>query len=115
MVMKSRQKNLLSHPHATQNEISGDSIPGRDLDRRRFLQYVAAAGAVAGLGGRAIGQTGRADAANLQLPDNSQLATWEQPLTFSKTYYVDNQSAGADDNGPGTQQRPFRTIGKAAT
>ena len=41
-------------------------------------------------------------------------AAWEQPLTFSKTYYVDNSDAKADDNGPGTRARPFRTINKAA-
>ena len=41
-------------------------------------------------------------------------AAWEQPLTFSKTYYVDNHDAKADDNGPGTKARPFRTINKAA-
>ncbi len=39
---------------------------------------------------------------------------WEQPLKFTKTYYVDNQHAKADDHGPGTQARPFRTISQAA-
>ena len=39
---------------------------------------------------------------------------WEQPLTFSKTYYVDGSSPRSDDRGPGTLERPFRTIGKAA-
>ncbi len=41
-------------------------------------------------------------------------ASWEQPLTFSKTYYVDNTSPNADDNGPGDKARPFRTINRAA-
>ena len=35
-------------------------------------------------------------------------------MQFSKTYYVDGSAASADDNGPGTRERPFRTIGKAA-
>ena len=39
---------------------------------------------------------------------------WERPLKFTKTYYVDNQHAKANDNGPGTQARPFRTINRAA-
>ena len=37
-----------------------------------------------------------------------------KPLTFSKTYHVDNSSAKADDNGPGTSEQPYRTINKAA-
>ena len=48
------------------------------------------------------------------LPDGSQFLFWEQPLQFSKTYYVDNISPKADDNGPGTTDQPFRTINKAA-
>jgi hypothetical protein len=48
------------------------------------------------------------------LPDGTDYVSWEQPLKFSKTYFVDNNSANADDNGPGTRERPFRTINKAA-
>ena len=47
-------------------------------------------------------------------PTAPNFVSWEQPLKFSKTYYVDNNSAKADDNGPGTSERPFRTINKAA-
>jgi hypothetical protein len=53
-------------------------------------------------------------ASNATLPDGSEFPNWEKPLHFSKTYYVDGQSRNADDNGPGTQERPFRTIGRAA-
>ncbi len=49
-----------------------------------------------------------------RMPDGSTFRSWEQPLRFSRTYYVDGQAAGADDSGPGTKERPFRTIGKAA-
>lgn len=49
-----------------------------------------------------------------RLPDGSEFVFWEQPLTFSKTYYVDGNSPKSNDRGPGTLQRPFRTIGKAA-
>ena len=56
----------------------------------------------------------KAASADSRLPDGTEYVSWEQPLKFSKTYYVDNNSAKADDNGPGTAQRPFRTINKAA-
>ena len=49
-----------------------------------------------------------------RLPDGTEFQFWEKPLTFSKTYYVDGRSAAADDSGPGSRERPFRTIGKAA-
>ncbi|MGC1298202.1 MAG: hypothetical protein WA869_24505 [Alloacidobacterium sp.] len=35
-------------------------------------------------------------------------------LHFSKTYYVDGQAKNADDKGPGSKERPFRTINAAA-
>ena len=50
----------------------------------------------------------------MRLPDATEFPSWERPLTFSKTYYVDGRSTSADDAGPGTRERPFRTIGKAA-
>jgi hypothetical protein len=80
------------------------------IDRRRLLGY-AAAGAVA-FGGKAW--AGTEAAPDARLPDGSTFALWEQPLSFSKTYYVDNTSAAADDGGPGDQARPFRTINRAA-
>src|SRR6185437_14074015 len=49
-----------------------------------------------------------------RLPDGTEFVSWEQPLAFSKTYYVDNGVPNADDNGPGDKARPFRTISKAA-
>ncbi len=53
-------------------------------------------------------------ASDSRLPDGTEVQSWEKPLTFSKTYYVDGKAANADDNGPGAQQRPFRTVNKAA-
>lgn len=53
-------------------------------------------------------------ATDSRLPDGTEHVSWEQPLIFSKTYYVDNTSARADDNGPGSKTRPFRTISRAA-
>src|SRR3954452_6303909 len=84
------------------------------IARRRFLQYAAGAGAMVSFGGslfaRGLNQAG----GDSRLPDGTSYAAWEQPLTFSKTYYVDTSAAAADDNGPGTMARPFRTINKAA-
>jgi hypothetical protein len=92
------------------------------VNRRRFMQYAAGVGAVVSLGGAIPGwsQQAAAGPANAggssddRLPDGTQYVSWEQPLTFTKTYYVDNNHAGSDDNGPGTSARPFRTINKAA-
>jgi parallel beta helix pectate lyase-like protein/uncharacterized protein DUF1565 len=102
-------------------ELSG--LPGRQIDRRHFLECVAQAGVVASFGPNVLGRglndaaTGAAQTGvpgDSRLPDGTPYAAWEQPLTFSKTYYVDNGDAKADDNGPGTKARPFRTINKAA-
>src|SRR5690349_5133613 len=97
----------------------------KQIDRRRFLGYAAGAGAMATLGGSVFARGGnqaptgaaqaRAGAAgDSRLPDGTSYVAWEQPLTFSKTYYVDTNATAADDNGPGTRARPFRTISKAA-
>jgi hypothetical protein len=53
-------------------------------------------------------------ASDSRLPDGAEFQFWEQPLQFSRTYYVDCNSPKWDDNGPGTKERPFRTINKAA-
>jgi hypothetical protein len=50
----------------------------------------------------------------VRMPDGTEFPTWEKPLQFSKTYFVDGSSPSADDAGTGTKERPFRTIGKAA-
>ena len=105
---------------------SSDGISHRSMDRRYFLQCAAGMSAIVSVGDSIFGyaqsdsvmgstQPGsKAALSDWRLPDGSAYASWEQPLTFSKTYYVDNESAGADDDGPGTKARPFRTINKAA-
>jgi len=67
---------------------------------------------VAGALGLAKAQ--RAWASDARLPDGTEYVSWEKPLEFSKTYYVDGTSPKCDDRGPGTAEQPFRTIGKAA-
>ena len=53
---------------------------------------------------------------NSRLPDRNEFPMWEKPLHFAKTYYVDGnaKNAKAEDDGPGTQDRPFLTINHAA-
>ena len=51
---------------------------------------------------------------NSRLPDGTEFPTWEKPLHFTKTYYVDTNAKNATDSGPGTKEHPFRTIDHAA-
>ncbi len=97
------------------------NVNDRPIDRRRFMEGAAWTGLAASLGTSMAGQAiaaapakGNAASGSTLLPDGSEFVFWEQPLKFSKTYYVDGTSSQADDNGPGDQARPFRTIGKAA-
>jgi len=48
------------------------------------------------------------------LPDGREFVSWEQPLQFSRTYYVDNRNPRAADTNPGTRDLPFLTINRAA-
>jgi hypothetical protein len=99
---------------ASEDNQQGRSGSGR-IDRRAFLEGATWLGAV-GIGGigwdAAFATQKRSTAA--RLPDGSEFPLWEQPLTFTKTYYVDNGAPAADDAGPGDRERPFRTIGRAA-
>ena len=58
--------------------------------------------------------TSAAFADNSRLPDGTEFPTWDKPLHFTKTYYVDANAKNATDSGPGTKERPFRTIDQAA-
>jgi hypothetical protein len=106
--MESAQEKLVSHCGTTVSEISYTGV-----DRRQFLQYAASVGATLGLSRSALGQMTAAQMDN-RLPNGTEHIPWEQPLKFSKTYFVDNNSSKADDDGPGSSARPFRTINKAA-
>jgi hypothetical protein len=109
--MKSEQEQFASSPHSSVN-----GIANRPIDRRRFMGNAAGACAIVSLGGWADSAIAAAPpaSADFRLPDGTEFARWEPTLTFSKTYYVDNTSRHADDNGPGNKARPFRTINKAA-
>jgi hypothetical protein len=119
--MKSRPEFFAPHPDA-----SKDGICNVPLDRRHFLKYAAGVGAMVSLNESAFGKASqaatagaaqpsqKAESTDSRLPDGTEYVSWEQPLSFSKTYYVDNNSGRADDNGPGSRSRPFRSINKAA-
>jgi hypothetical protein len=48
------------------------------------------------------------------LPNGQEFKTWQPVLEFARTYYVDGSAANASDENPGTQERPFKTIQRAA-
>jgi hypothetical protein len=48
------------------------------------------------------------------LPDGSEFKTWEVPEKFSATLYVNQAHPEAADSNPGTKERPFKTINRAA-
>jgi hypothetical protein len=50
----------------------------------------------------------------VKLPDGRAFETWEQPLVFSHTFHVARQSPAASDDNPGTEDKPWKTIGQAA-
>jgi len=62
-------------------------------------------------GGSSSGQTG---GTGTLLPDGREFVSWERPLQFARTYYVDNRNPRAADSNPGTKELPFLTINKAA-
>ncbi|MFN2127191.1 MAG: right-handed parallel beta-helix repeat-containing protein, partial [Anaerolineales bacterium] len=51
---------------------------------------------------------------SIMLPDGVEFKSWDKPLQFSKTYYVDQNHPSASDDNPGTKENPFKTINKAA-
>ena len=48
------------------------------------------------------------------LPDGRAFVSWEKPVQFSRTYYVDNRGPRAADSNPGSEELPFLTINQAA-
>jgi hypothetical protein len=58
-----------------------------------------------------MGQNG---GSSVLLPDGREFISWERPPVFTRTYYVDNRNPKAADSNPGTLERPFLTINKAA-
>jgi len=62
-------------------------------------------------GGSLSGQEG---GYGVLLPDGREFISWEKPLQFTRTYYVDNRNPRASDSNPGTKELPLMTINRAA-
>ena len=78
-----------------------------------FLRIILIA--TLGLAGLAGGfPSGQKSGAGVLLPDGREFVSWERPLQFTRTYYVDNGNPRAADSNPGTRELPFLTINKAA-
>jgi len=50
----------------------------------------------------------------LLLPDGSEFKTWERPAEHRRTFFVAQNHPEAADENPGTEDRPWKTIGRAA-
>lgn len=48
------------------------------------------------------------------LPDGREFKTWEEPPEHRRTFFVAQEHAQAADENPGSEQRPWKTIGRAA-
>ena len=48
------------------------------------------------------------------LPNGNEFKTWSDRTVYAKTYYVDQRHPGASDENPGSRDKPFLTINKAA-
>jgi len=81
---------------------------GPRIKRGLLITTLCLAGLAAVLSSGEEGGTG------VLLPDGREFISWEQPLQFSGTYYVDNRNTRAADSNPGTKELPFLTINKAA-
>ena len=50
----------------------------------------------------------------VRMPDGTQFAFWDDETRYDRVYHVAGVSAAAADDNPGTEERPFATIGRAA-
>ncbi len=48
------------------------------------------------------------------LPDGTFFPFWDDQTVYRKTYHVDGRNSQARDDNPGTAQKPFKTMGRAA-
>ncbi len=49
-----------------------------------------------------------------QLPDGTTFPLWDDQTVYSRVYHVGNRHPHAADTNPGTAEKPFKTIGRAA-
>jgi hypothetical protein len=48
------------------------------------------------------------------LPDGSSFQSWSDEMRYTRTYHVNAGHPNASDDNPGSEERPFRTINRAA-
>jgi hypothetical protein len=48
------------------------------------------------------------------LPNGNEFKTWSDQTVYAKTFYVDQSHPDASDENPGSRDKPFLTINKAA-
>jgi hypothetical protein len=51
----------------------------------------------------------------MRMPDGTRFDFWEDATTYDRVYHVACLHADASDDGPGTEERPFATISRAAS
>ena len=51
---------------------------------------------------------------NDMLPDGTRFVSWEVPTAYTRTYHVAQNNPVANDENPGTEERPWFTISRAA-
>lgn len=69
---------------------------------------------VLGLTVLALFLLGASEPPQVLLPDGTPFESWERPLTFSRTFHVDQNNPSASDANDGSEAKPWKTIGKAA-
>src|SRR5438094_974282 len=99
-------------PSRTSNHTARGKRRGQPSEICSWWALLVATLSLSGLAGGSspAGQGGT----GVLLPDGREFVSWEQPLQFTKTYYVDNRNPRAADSNPGTKELPFSTINKAA-
>ena len=50
----------------------------------------------------------------MRMPDGTLFAFWDDVTQYQRVYHVACQSPDAADDSPGTEEKPFKTIGRAA-
>lgn len=50
----------------------------------------------------------------VRMPNGEPFAFWDDETEYARVYHVACQHSGATDDGPGTAEQPFATIGRAA-
>ncbi len=92
----------------TARRISWFPLSGIRMNRWLFIATLCLARLA---GGSPLGEEG---GTGVLLPDGREFVTWEKPLHFTRTYYVDNRNPQAADSNAGTKDLPFLTINRAA-